>query len=388
MKHSFTIVSSDTKAGELTISGEISYEENSAASVIKALEAIEDAGNTKANIRLVNLHGGSVVEGIAIMEAIEDMATRVEVTMIVEGVAASMGAQIAIAKGTMLVMTKLSRLMFHNASNVVAGDSVDLRTAADLMDGYQSDMVDMLAERTGLSVADTTAQYYQKGVDKWLTAQQAKDAGIAHQVVSGRITKGASASLIKAGNMDNILQHFAAQLTDSTTQDKMKDSHVALLIVALGLSTDATPEQVIKAAQAQTEKVVKLEASLKSSVDAAKELKEFKATAEEQEVTDLIAKAKADGKIKESQVEQFTASARKDFGLVKSMLETTAAHQTITSKLEDGTVGDIKANAKYEGWSFRDFQMKDGQELERIQNEEPDRFAEMKAIYLKGRSRK
>ena len=75
----------------------------------------------------INSPGGSVLEGTRIYNALRKMSARgVEVTTVVNGLAASMGSVILMA-GDKRRMTKGSRIMIHEASMYSWGDARTLR---------------------------------------------------------------------------------------------------------------------------------------------------------------------------------------------------------------------------------------------------------------------
>lgn len=105
-----------------------------------ALEAVEVE---------INSPGGSVFEGMRIYNSLRGISQRgVEVTAIVNGLAASMGSVILMA-GDKRYMTKGSRIMIHEASTMAAGDARALKRQADLLESVSSEIAAIYSDRTG-----------------------------------------------------------------------------------------------------------------------------------------------------------------------------------------------------------------------------------------------
>src|SRR5206468_11288825 len=106
-----------------------------------------------------------------------------DVSTIVVGVAASMGAIIA-AHGTKGKRFSLpnSKIMMHQPSSGFEGTSADIEISAREVIGLRHRIDEMLAERTGQDArkihADTDRDY-------WLTAQDAAEYGVVDKVITG-----------------------------------------------------------------------------------------------------------------------------------------------------------------------------------------------------------
>jgi len=97
-----------------------------AAQFVRDLKTL---GEKPINIR-INSPGGSVFDGLAIYHY---LANRPNVTVTVDGIAASIASIIAMA-GTKRVMPESAYLMIHNPWTGAVGDANDLRDQADLLD--------------------------------------------------------------------------------------------------------------------------------------------------------------------------------------------------------------------------------------------------------------
>jgi len=132
----------------------------------------------------INSPGGSVFEGIAIANALRNHPA--QVTVQVDGIAASIASVIAMA-GDRIVMMPSSTLMIHDASGVCMGNAGDMQEMADLLDLLSNNIADVYASRAGGTRDDWRAAMR---AESWYLAQDAVDAGLADEV--GQTSKGAA----------------------------------------------------------------------------------------------------------------------------------------------------------------------------------------------------
>lgn len=163
-------------ANDLMIYGAIGWDVNALDSV----RAISEAKGEPLNVR-VNSPGGYVWEGLAIANAIKAHGN---VSTTVDALAASMGSVIFLA-GKKRVMASGSRLMIHNPASMAAGESVDLRKEADVLDGIAADMALMYSEATGGKVSVEDARSMMDA-ETWLSPEQAVEFGFAHGIEGKR----------------------------------------------------------------------------------------------------------------------------------------------------------------------------------------------------------
>ena len=124
----------------------------------------------------VNSPGGSVFEGVALANALR--AHPAEVTVQVEGLAASIASVIALA-GDRLVMMPNSMLMIHEASGGCLGNASDMQLMAEILDKVSDNIADAYAEKAG----GTRAEWRQRMKDEtWYLADEAVEAGLADEV--------------------------------------------------------------------------------------------------------------------------------------------------------------------------------------------------------------
>jgi ATP-dependent protease ClpP protease subunit len=128
----------------------------------------------------VNSGGGDVFDGIAIANALR--AHKGGVTVVVDGLAASIASVIAQAGGTR-VMQANSMMMIHDAFGMAMGNAAEMRQMADTLDKVSDNIADVYASRSGQGDAASWRDT-MKG-EAWYTADEAVGAGLADRVGEG-----------------------------------------------------------------------------------------------------------------------------------------------------------------------------------------------------------
>jgi ATP-dependent Clp protease protease subunit len=180
MKQFWKFVQNEAKESELILEGVIASEswyedEISPKQFREALD--KHTGNITVRI---NSPGGDVFAGMSIMNMLKDRDG--EVTIIVDGLAASIASVIAMA-GDKVIMNTGSMMMIHNAWSFAVGDSQELRKLADQLDKIGESIVSVYATRTGLD-ADTLKSMLD--AETWMTADEAVEMGFADEAVEGK----------------------------------------------------------------------------------------------------------------------------------------------------------------------------------------------------------
>lgn len=137
----------------------------------------------------INSQGGSVPDGLSIYNALKRHPATVAVS--IDGVAASIASLIAMAGDTVEIADN-ARIMVHAPWAVLAGNAVELRNAADLLDGWAHSMAGNYAAKTG-QTADAVLAWLTDGKDHWFSAEEAVAQGLADTMVTG-LAVAASAS--------------------------------------------------------------------------------------------------------------------------------------------------------------------------------------------------
>jgi ATP-dependent protease ClpP protease subunit len=170
----FEIRNAAADEAELLIYDEIdSWWGVAAADVIAVLATI-----TAPRLRVrVNSPGGSVFEGLAIANALRSHPA--DVTVQVDGLAASIASVIALA-GNRLVMMPNSMLMIHDASGLCYGDATDMQQMADVLDKISNNIAGAYAAKAGGTAADWRGTMR---AETWYLPDEAVEAGLADEAV-------------------------------------------------------------------------------------------------------------------------------------------------------------------------------------------------------------
>lgn len=161
---------------------DIGLASGSANEFIRAMQA------SKAKRPIVRIHsrGGDVLDSLAIRSFLASLDTTVEIF----GVAASAASYIATA-GRKVRIVENGFVMVHAPSGATIGTSSDMRDTADLLAKMETTYVSGYRHKTGKDEA-TVRGWMAK--DTWLTAQEAKDAGLVDEIMPP-IAFSASASI-------------------------------------------------------------------------------------------------------------------------------------------------------------------------------------------------
>lgn len=317
----------------------------SAALFIDRLRIAEAMSNDIA-IRVHTL-GGDVAEGIAIFTALKNSPATT--TIYIDGVAASMGAYIVMA-GSQIKMSRFARFMTHCVSGAVSGQEDALRRAADVFKGYNDTFAQMIAERTGITPQQAKAIYLQPNVDKWMTAQQALEAGLVDEIYDG------PAQELLANLNNNVVcaeldQRICAALSAPGEKIKFNDMDMKILAEACGLTGSVSEAQIVATvqglrttAEAASARAAKAEADLqtlqsehgkisaeldqmraKAAADLAKALESFNVE---------LAEGARSGLISAAAKTEFEAIAKIDLPRAQSLFSTLAPRQRITAALK------------------------------------------------------
>lgn len=127
----------------------------------------------------INSPGGSVTAGMAIYDTMQYINN--DVATFAMGLAASMGQFLlsAGAPGKRFALPH-ARILMHQPSGGIGGTASDVKIQAEQMLYIKRQMAELIAEHTGRTVEQITADSDR---DRWFTAEEALDYGLVDQVV-------------------------------------------------------------------------------------------------------------------------------------------------------------------------------------------------------------
>ena len=115
----------------------------------KAPKDVQDFLDQLEGVSKINVHinsgGGSVFGGIAIYNILKRYDA--EITVYVEGLAASIASVIAMA-GDKIIIPENAQMMIHKPSSVTWGNADDMRKEADILDGCQKVILNTYMQHT------------------------------------------------------------------------------------------------------------------------------------------------------------------------------------------------------------------------------------------------
>ena len=142
----------------------------------------------------LNSPGGDVFEGVAMANVLRQH--RASVTVWVDGLAASAASVVAMA-GDEVVMGLGAQMMVHDAWSFAIGDAADMRQTADRLDSVSDSLASTYAARAGGTAAEWRAVMV---AERWYTAEQAVEVGLADRVASDEDKGRASGQQVVPGS--------------------------------------------------------------------------------------------------------------------------------------------------------------------------------------------
>ncbi|WP_312399506.1 head maturation protease, ClpP-related [Chryseobacterium sp.] len=331
--------------------------------------------NNKLNVRL-HCGGGSVFEGLAIYDLIT--TSDCETTMIIEGIAASMGGVIALA-GDHIIINPNGQFMAHAVKGGVYGTKQDMVNYIDLMDNSRERLAAIFAERTKAD-KETIDEWLDSGKDFWFSADKCLELGIVDEVV--KTTKQR-----KNQDADNMTGKTPEEAFDSFKLDnefkidnnlnqpiEMKKESILAALMSAGLagnlsasSSDNDFENRLNELFNKAKKTESLE----------NEMQEFKKVQAET----LIANALKSGKITNAEKEEWEKDAISNYALVSKSLERMSGKPDLNNGLERPKKKEITNQHELlngrEKWTFNDWQEKDPKGLQKLQEEDNEEFEKL-----------
>lgn len=139
--------------------------------IARELMEAERAGG-KIDVR-INSDGGDVYTGIAIFNALR--SSKADITIWVDGIAASMASVIALC-GRKVLMSRYARLMLHSVMGGCYGNKDEMRRCIEEIESLEATLAEMYAKKTGRTAEEIREAYFD-GEDHWLRADEALALG-------------------------------------------------------------------------------------------------------------------------------------------------------------------------------------------------------------------
>jgi ATP-dependent protease ClpP protease subunit len=165
---------------------------------------------------VIDSEGGDAQTGLSIYNFLKRCDAKVEVEII--GLAGSIASVIAMSanKGKLRI-ARNAFMMIHKAEGSTWGTSDDLRAAADLIDMYTAQIVDIYAQRTGKSV-DEINKLIKDG-DYWMTGEDCVSQGFADETFNEVTQDLKIAARLNTSVYKNIPAQVQALLKPTASQE-------------------------------------------------------------------------------------------------------------------------------------------------------------------------
>ncbi|KAB2918695.1 MAG: hypothetical protein F9K23_00740 [Bacteroidetes bacterium] len=326
----------------------------------------------------IHCNGGSMLEGWPITDIIS--TSPVNTIGINEGMAASMGGMLFLSCKERWMMQN-AMVMIHRPIGGYQGEVEGMEGQVTLMKDMEAKVIAFIMKQTG-QPENVVKSWMQPGKMTWLNAQQCLQYGIATKIIESDGVK--TAPLVTNKKPSEVWAIYNQLNQNKPEMNKLKMQLIAMF-GAFNISNSLTESddddrflaKVKEELTTRDAKITKLENELK--------------TANTAKVTNLINTAKAEGKITEEQVANWTKLAESDFDTVQNALAAMPATKQADTKQATPVV-DINAHLKTAPqtptapsqvvdvknkatWDLETWQKQDSTGLLKMKREEWDKYA-------------
>ncbi len=291
---------------------------------------------SKIDVR-INSNGGDVDGGIAIFNALRN--SKADITIYIDGVAASIASVIA-SCGKPVYMSKYARWMIHGVTGGVWGNKEKIKSTLSEIETIENDLCDIYSKKTGLSVDQVRATYFD-GTDHWLKADEALKLGFIDGIYDAD-------PLPEESTPDQVYQIFNNRYFNHKTTSIMYENLKKRQRFA-NCSTDKDFEKVIDELETEAGKVKGLETeneTLKNENDA---FKQKEADTHKQEIETILQNARKEERFGENEVESYRTFLNKDFEAAKAAIEKRIPKKRVVQNILD----DHDPEHKESAWEAR-----------------------------------
>ncbi|MEO1255869.1 MAG: head maturation protease, ClpP-related, partial [Bacteroidota bacterium] len=240
MKRKPFILYANQDSGVILIYSYIDEEENNAERFRNLVQEAEKNGHKKLQVR-INSGGGDVFQALAMIQTLMELDMQIEIY--VDGLAASAATFFLCIPGAKVYMAKNARVMLHQGSSGAYGQSEDLKTAAELLDSLNDQIAQLYAERTGKEAKWVLDNWMKSNTNKWMTAEESKEAGFVDEVINGKVTTTAK----KGNGVKAVMAHYQDELAIENQEQNSKQIFktmkklVALFAALLAVQYEGAP---------------------------------------------------------------------------------------------------------------------------------------------------
>ena len=311
----------------------------------------------------VNSEGGEVVQGCALFNYL-DRTADIEVEWVIDGLAASMMAMLITNPRHKVSAAKYAKLMYHRVQGSVYGNSAEVRSMAEMIDKFESSLIDMMAQRMKEPAEQVRKEFFTDGLDHWMTAEEAKARGLVDCIIEGRNIAESPADIKSA---KGVFDFYNKQLLNIIKPKNMDKAKIAQLLNKKESDVE-TDEGLVSAVEGMANENATLRNELNAEKEKNKTLTDQVKAMTEAKVRQLVDSAIAAKKIGEDERETYTKLATDDFDTAKKIIDKLQGVSPVTDQLKSPVVNEAEKD-----WTFDDYH-KSGK-LENLKKTNPERFA-------------
>jgi ATP-dependent Clp protease protease subunit len=339
----------------------------------------------KINVR-INSVGGSLVEGLAMFNAIQNInknVAGVSVDTYNDGVALSCAGLLLLA-GKRIYMQECGLFMMHNP--YYANNPIEMQKA---IKAFTDSIVIILQSKLNKTEAEIKMML---NAETWLGAEECLELGIIDKIepiINKKVIDNNFAKLVLNKKASELQKFFSNNINNfmanNTTANELPDEVSRLLQVK---NTAEAVAKIQKYQENEVEMATKMQ-NIKN------ELKAFKEDAETQKknaVDAILNSAVSDGKLTEEDKATWNGLFESNFENAKNALEkikVAKAPQNFVpiSKAINQPQNATSANGERDDWDYMRWTKEDSAGLERMQKENPEAFNKLLNSYKESRKK-
>lgn len=210
----------------------------SPSAVSQILNDEDDPDNPDSDVQVnIASNGGDVFAASEIFTMLKSASANVTVN--IQGLAASAASVIAMAGDTVKI-SPTAKIMIHQAASNGGGNKDDLSHEIDVLDGIDKSIANAYELKTGMSQGDLLNMMAQ---ETWIGAQEAVDKGFADEIMfvdekqaafsnatANIVPKSAVNKLLNLLNKSEKTKKLENSTNESQPTDALKQSKLAILL--------------------------------------------------------------------------------------------------------------------------------------------------------------
>jgi ATP-dependent Clp endopeptidase proteolytic subunit ClpP len=275
----------------------------------------------KIDVR-INSYGGDAMAGIAIFNALRN--SKADITIYIDGVAASIASVIA-SCGKPVMMSRYAKLMLHNVSGGVFGNTKEVESYVDIMKKIEKTLIGIYSEKTGMTEEEISSRYFD-GKDHWLSAEEA----LRLKFIDGIYDAD---PVPEESTPEQIYTIFNNRLNTNHKNGMTMFEQLKKRKLFAGCADEASAEEVITELEAKAAMADALKDENRKLKEANEAYEKKEKEAHEAEIETLVDTARLEERISAEEVETFKNVLRNDFANGKKLLDARKGKKRVIQSL-------------------------------------------------------